>query len=235
MSIRRSIICLTLVIVGCGTYRFATADPQLPILQVPPAPEGYLLVNEEMWSQLMDEGGRHLDRAREAFLHGHSRVAAMELRKAAIMMRIDAAHGHDRADVPVLKSARELEQLSHTLLNAQNTANIDDLDAVSSRALIALADHEQVKAALALKHNHVHRSGYYLRSAADNMERAAFRARVAISTSASITLKDARIASSRLVEGSGYAVDEVGLGIEALGRQIKHFSQQIFTVPVETR
>lgn len=227
MSKRLPLACLALAIVVSGLFNLAIADPPLPLPMVPHAPPGYLLVDEEMWSQLMDEAGRHLDRAREAFLHGHTRTTAHEIRKAAIMMRIDAAHGQDRADLALLKSAHELEHLAQRLVSSQSTDTIDDVDAVSSRALTALADHEQVKASLAWKQHHPHRSGRYLRSAADNLERAAYRARAALSTATSDSIRNARVLSGKLVESTGYAIDEVGSGIDALGHQIERFGHAI--------
>lgn len=226
MSIRNSIGFLTLALLTCGLFHHASADPRLPVSLLPRAPEGYLLVDEEMWSQLMDEAGRHLDRARDAYLHGHSRTTAQELRKAAIMMRIDAAHGEDRADIAMLKAAHELEHLSQRLQNPQSTENIDDIDAVSARALTALADHEFLKADSAWRDGHGKRSGRYLRSAADNLERAGFRARVAVSSATSDAVRDARILSTRLIDGTSFVMDEVGSGLSAFGHQIKHFTHE---------
>ncbi len=235
MSCRLPLTCLILTTVTCGLFNFASADPPLPVPIIPHAPPGYLLVDEEMWSQLMDEAGRHLDRGREAFLHGHTRTTAIELRKAAIMMRIDAAHGKDRADLILLKSAHELEHLAQRLLSGQSTDSIDEIDAASSRALTALADHEQVKAALAWKQHHTRRSGYYLRAAADNLERAAFRARAELSTTTSVAIRKARVLSGKLVEGTGYAIDEVGTGIDGMGHQIERFGQAIMHPLTERR
>ncbi|MDB5389569.1 MAG: putative periplasmic protein [Planctomycetaceae bacterium] len=235
MSIRLPLTCLLLTAVTCTLLGIAHAQPKLAIATVPACPPGYLLVEEEMWSQLMDEAGRHLDRARESFLHGHTRTTALELRKAAIMMRIDAAHGQDRVDLALIKSAHELEVMALQLHNPQNTDSIDDLDEVSSKALAALADHEHLKADLAWKHHHFHRAGRYLRSSADNLERATFRARVALSTSTTDVVRDARVLSGRLIEGTGYAIDEVGLGIDALGKQIKHFGHAVLQPAIERR
>jgi len=227
MSVRLPITCLSLVVVTCGLFQYAAADPLLPMRVVPVAPPGYLLVDEEMWSQLMDETGRHLDRARDSYLHGHLRTAAQELHKASIMMRIDAAHGEDRADIAMIKAAHELERLAHRLQSPQSMDTIDDIDVASAKALTALADHEHIKAEMAWKQGHGRRSGRYLRSAADNLERAAFRARVAVSVATSDAVRDARILSGRLVDGVGYAMDEVGSGIHAFGHQIRHFTSEV--------
>lgn len=234
MDHRLSLTCLSVTIV-CGLFAVANADPQLPVPIVPHAPPGYLLVDEEMWSQLMDEAGRHLDRAREAFLHGHTRSTAYELRKAAIMMRIDAAHGQDRADLLMLKSAHDLEHLSQRILSGQSTDTIDEVDAVCSRALTALADHQQIKAALAWKQHHTRRSGRYLRAAADNLERAAFRARTELTMATSGAIKNARVLSGQLVDESGYVIEEVGRGIDAMGNQIERFGQALMHPRTERR
>lgn len=232
---RLSFTSVALAIIAGGLFNAAHADPDLPRPVLPHAPPGYLLVDEEMWSQLMDEAGRHLDRARDAFLHGHARTTALEFRKAAIMMRIDAAHGQDRADLALLKSADELELIARRLLSGQSTETIDDIDGASSRALAALADHEQVKAALAWKQHNTRRSGRYLRAAADNLERAAFRARTSLSTAGSDAVRNARLLSGKLVEGTGYAIDEAGRGIDAMGHQIERFGQAIMQPLTERR
>jgi hypothetical protein len=124
MSRRYQLICALLLISLCAGLRISSAQPKLPTAVIPPAPPGYLLVDEEMWSQLADEAGRHLDRAREGFLHGHTRTTAMELHKAAIMMRIDAMHWEDHADQLLLKSAHELEQLAHQLKSPQSITTL---------------------------------------------------------------------------------------------------------------
>lgn len=232
---RLPLTCLAVATIACGLFSVADADPARPMQIIPAAPPGYLLVEEEMWSQLVDEAGRHLDRARDAFLHGHSRTTSLELRKAAIMMRIDAAHGKDRVDLGLVKSAHELELMALRLQDPRNTDTIDDLDAASSRALTVLADHQQLKADLAWKHRHYHRSGNYLRAAADNLERASFRARVAVAAGTATAVRDARLLSGKLAEGTGYAVEEVGLGIDALGHQIKHFSHEVLRPLTERR
>ena len=227
MSYRLSFACLALAIATCGLLNVASADPKLPLRIIPEAPPGYLLVDEDMWSQLMDEAGRHLDRARDGFLHGHYRSTAMEFHKAAIMMKIDAAHERDRADSALLRSAQELEHIAHRMLSGQSTDTIDNIDAASSRALTALAAHEHAKADLAWKQQHPRRAGRYLRSAADNLERAAYRARVATSTATADAIRNARVLSGKLIDDTGYVVDEVGKGIDVIGHQIERFGQAI--------
>ena len=235
MSHRHSPGSLSLAIMVYGLSTVASADPQLPIPAVPPAPPGYLLVDEEMWSQLMDETGRHFDRARDAFLHGHTRTTAIELRKAAIMMRIEAANGRERADLAVLKSAHDLERLAHALLDGRSTDTIDDVDLASSQALSALAHHDQVKAEAAWKMKRAHRSGHYLRVAADNLERASFRARFELTSATSSAIRNARNLSRKLIDGTDYALDEVGVGIDAVGHQIERFQQSIVSLGTDRR
>ncbi len=227
MSNHRTVGCLSLVVTGFSLLAVANANPKLPMSLLPKPPAGYLLVDEEMWSELMDEAGRHLDRARESFLHGHSRTAALELRKAAIMMKIDAAHGQDEVDHRLIKAAHELDETVESLRSGLSIDTIEDIDAMSSRAFAVLAQHDQAKAAMAWSQHHQYRSGHYLRAAADNLERAAIRGRVELSTVATQAIRNARTLSGKLVEGTGSAVDEVGKGIDALGHQIEKFGQSI--------
>lgn len=227
MSKLRTIGYLALAVIGYSLLAVAYADPKLPMSLLPKAPAGYLLVDEEMWSELMDEAGRHLDRAREAFLHGHTRSAAEDFRKAAIMMKIDAGHEQDPVDRPLLKSAHELDRLVERLRNGQSTDTTDDVDALSSRALAVLARHEQAKAALAWREHNSNRSGRYLRAATDNLERAASRVRTDLSIATSNVIRSARHLSGKLIDGTASATDEAGRGIEALGHQIERLEQAI--------
>lgn len=223
----RSIGYLSLVVIGYGLLAAAHANPKLPMSPSPKAPAGYLLVDEEMWSELRDEAGRHLDRARESFLNGHTRSAAQEFRKAAIMMKIDASHEQAPVDTALLKSAHELDRLTERLRNGQSTDTIDDIDFISSRALDVLAQHEHAKAATAWRLHYPHRSGLYLRAAADNLERAMLRAPGELSTAAANAIRSARHLSGKLIDGTASATDEAGRGIEALGHQIQRFEQAI--------
>lgn len=222
---------LSLSVIACGVATVASADPQLPVPVIPHAPPGYLLVSEELWTHLLDETGRHLDRARDAFLNGHVRTSAGELRKAAIMMRIEASNGQQRADLSLLHAARDLEGLAHAILSGKSIDSIDELDTLSSQALAALAKHAQLKAAAAWKGQHNRRSGQYLRAAADNLERAAFRARSQITVATSGAIKNARVLSEKLVDGTDYAIDEINSGIESIGHQIEHFEHSLMRRP----
>ena len=222
---------LILSVIAYGIATVASADPLLPMPVVPHAPPGYLLVSEELWTHLMDETGRHFDRAREAFLNGHIRTSSGELRKAAIMMRIEASNGQQRADKTLIHTARDVEVLAHSMATGKSTDSIDEVDAISSRALAALAKHAQMKAAMDWKTQHNHRSGHYLRAAADNLERAAFRARLQISVATSGAIKNARVLSEKLVAGTEYAVDDINTGIESIGHQIVHFVHALMRQP----
>lgn len=222
---------LVLAALVCGIAAVASADPQLPIPAVPHAPPGYLLVSEELWAHLMDETGRHFDRARDAFLSGHVRASAAELRKAAIMMRIEASNTHPRPDPALAHIARQVEALAHDIQSGRSADSIDALDALSSQALTALAKHAQSKAASAWNMQQHRRSGQYLRAAADNLERAAFRARSQLTAAASGAIKNARVLSERLVDGTDRAVDGVAAGIETIGHQIEHFEHALLRRP----
>ena len=231
MCIRPRFRIVVLAAMACCVAAVAIADPQLQIPVAPYAPPGYLLVSEEQWAILMEETGLHIDRAREAFVNGHYRTSAAELRKAAIMMRIEASNGPLQAGMPLKQVARQLERHSQFILNGRSTDSIEELDAVSSRALSALAQHAQTKADLAWKMHNDRRSGQYLRAAADNFERAAFRARSHLTVAASGAIKNARVLSDKLVNGADYVVEEVSTGIDSIGNQIERFEHTLLRRP----
>ena len=90
-------------------------------------------------------------------------------------------------------------------------------------------------AALAWKQQHPRRAGRYLRSAADNLERAAYRARAAMSVATADAIKNSRVLSGKLVDDTGYIIDEVGIGIDAMGHQIERFGHAIMHPLTERR
>lgn len=224
-----SIRLLLLTAIGGGIATVASADPQ--VMVTPPAPPGYLLVHEELWTHLMDETGRHFDRARDAFLNGHYRTSAIELRKAAVMMRIEASNGQQRADTSLVRAAHEVEALAQSMLSGKSTDSIDRLDDLSAHSLSVLAKHAQWKASVAWNTRHSHRSGHYLRAAADNLERAAFRARLQMTAATSNAIRNARVLSEKLVDGTDNAVDEINAGIASIGHQIEHFEHVLMRRP----
>lgn len=192
----------------------------------PHVPAGYLLIDEEQWDLLSDEPSRHLGRARDAFLVMDARTAAAEMRKAAVHVRVAAEHALERSKRSLTHSEHELEQTAHRIETGM-VKSVEDLDLVTARALHALANDQYAKASDAWRKRELRRSGQFLRSATNNLERAAARTDAAMRTATAEVAKDSRLISGKLIEGTGFVMDEVGAGLESVGHQIEKVGSRV--------
>lgn len=210
---------------------FALAAPgDGPAVEVPP---GHFLIHEELWDDLADEPGRHMDRAREAFLEVDAREAAAEMRKAATYLKITAGQAAAATKRALLRSAHELDVLAHGV-EAGTVKSVSELDHAFARAAHALSHHHCAMAERSWAAEQTARAGKQLRAAADNLERAAARTGKALQTATGDAVKDARIVSGKLVEGTGFVFDEIGKGFAAFGRQIENVGKGIEPHPLQT-
>lgn len=207
---------------------FTTVEAQTPPASGsrPHVPAGYLLINEEQWDLLSDEPSRHLSRARDAFLVMDARIAAAEMRKAAVHVRVAAEHALERSKRSLTHSEHELEQTAHRIETGM-VKSVEELDLVAARALHALANDQYAKASDAWRKRELRRSGQFLRSATNNLERAAARTDATMRAATAEVAKDSRLISGKLIEGTGFVMDEVGAGLESVGHQIEKVGSRV--------
>lgn len=213
---------LAIAAVCCGFQSVASADPPAATQ----APAGFVLVEEDQWFRLADEPDRHLGRAREAFLMTDARDAALELRKAAVHLRMAGSHAAERSKAGLIRSEHELEHLARRV-EAGTVKSVEELDLASARALHALSDYQYVKAAEAWRKHEAHVAGEYLRASANNLDRAAARTGDTLKKATQVVVKDSRVISGKLIEGTGFVIDEVGAGFEAVGEQIQRVGERV--------
>jgi hypothetical protein len=213
--------------VGAVGARAAEPEASHPASQPPP---GHFLVHEELWSDLSDEPGINMDRAREAYLAVDVGEAAAALRKAATYLKISAGQAADGSKRLLLKSAHELEALAHRT-EAGAVKSVAEIDAASARALHALSHYHLVLGESSWAKEESRAAGKHMRAAAENLERAAARTGKAVQHATHEVAQDARVISGKLIEGTGYAFDEVGKGLAALGRQVENVGKKIEPAP----
>ncbi len=209
-----------------GVASVALADePPAGLGQAPP-PTGFVIVEDDLWTNLAGEPGDHMERARESFLMVDGRAAANELRKAATFLRIEARNAMDQTRVALSHSAHELDQLAQRVEKG-TVKSVHELDAASARALHALANQHYARATDAWKNDQHNRCGRYLRAAEDNLERSTLRAEAKVKSATHEVVKASRIVSGKLISGAGFVVDEVGAGFTAIGHQIERVGKGV--------
>jgi hypothetical protein len=192
----------------------------------PEAPIGFALVDEEQWHVMADEPDRHFSRAREAFLMADAKTAAAEMKKVAVHLRIASAHASERVKRGLVQSEHELSTLARHIESGR-VKSVDELDAATARALHALSDYQFVRAAEAWRKREARVSGQYLRAATDNMERASARTDARMRAATAEVAKNSRVISSKLIEGTGYVIDEIGAGFETVGHEIERVGARV--------
>lgn len=184
----------------------------------PRTPPGHFMVHDELWDSLADEPGQHMERAREAFLEVDSHEAATELRKAATYLRISAGQAVADSERALIRSAHELETLARRIEQGA-VKSVGELDSASARALHALSHHHCILAERSWLAHQTDVAGKRLQHAADQLERATARTNQTLRAATNAVVKETRIIAGKLVEGTGYAVDEIGSGFTKLGKQ----------------
>ena len=217
---RTTLAALTVAWIPLGIVAFVHADPPAPNAAGIQVPKGYVLVEEDQWHKLADEPERHFAHARASYLKSDARAAAAELRKAGVHLRVAAAHAAARTKLELTQSEHAIEQLARRMESGA-VNSVEEMDLVTSRALHSLADYQYVRAADAWRHHEQQVAGQYLRSAANNLEFATQRTGLALRNATAEVARESRALSSRMIEGTGFIMDEVGAGFEAFGHQIE--------------
>ncbi|MBE0617289.1 MAG: hypothetical protein IH608_05110, partial [Proteobacteria bacterium] len=113
---------------------------------LPLGQEGWVYIDEGLSSALVDEPAHHFHGAREALLKRDPATAALELRKAAAYMKIEASRAVGAARPALHAAVAELERLA-SALDTGRTVKPGALNAAFARAHQALAEHHYLKAA----------------------------------------------------------------------------------------
>lgn len=217
------------ILVACSATTIFAAEPE-PEAKAPTVPPSHFLIHEELWNDLSDEPGEHMDRARNAFLAVDAAEAAAQIRKAAIYLRITAGHAVDGSKWALIRSAHEFEGLAHRIEEG-TVKSVGELDAAFARALHS--HHHCVLAERSWMARQNERAGKQLRAAADNLEKAAARTGHALQTATAAVAKETRLVAGKLVEGTGFVVDEVGKGFAKFGKQVEDVGKGIEPHPAQ--
>jgi len=226
MHIRYTASLLLITVVQGLFVATAAAQPAQIDGLTPQDPVKFSLFEEENWYLLADEPGLHIARARDAFLMMDTHTAATQLRKAAVHLRIAASDGTERTKRGLKRAQHELEKTADRI-EAGTLKSIEEFDLATTHAMHSLSEYHYWKAAAAWEKKEVRKAGHYLRAAADNVEHAAARTEQRMKMATAEVARESRIISSSMIEGTGYAVDEVGVGFEKIGNQIERVGHRV--------
>lgn len=201
----RRLICLLSLTIICGmaTLRVVAADT--PAAEPPKVPEGWLLIEEDVWYQLADEPDRHFLQARLHYLQKDKEAAAADIRKATAMLKLATSMSEGEAKKALQGSIFELEVLAAEA-KAGKVRSARTLDRIFARSYEALAAHNTQHAIAHLKKEEPEKAAFHLRAAARDIDHAYAWAGVEAGDAAVATLRNAEALGLKLLEGAAGAV-----------------------------
>jgi hypothetical protein len=211
-------LCVTVLAIASAS----AADPSSDKTSTTSSSANVVSVQDQPWDSYSGQPAGHLGAARDSFVAVDMQAAADSLRKAAANLREASREAAVNSRQSLNASADELESLGKRI-ETRMVHRVEELDSAMARAYHSVAEH-QFRVGQRLWTNREHRqAGWRIRAAADNLERAAATTNQRASAATQTAIKDSRILASRMVQGTGYAVDEVGKTFEALGKQVETF------------
>ncbi|HUU96668.1 MAG TPA: hypothetical protein VM487_13085 [Phycisphaerae bacterium] len=212
---------------SCTLGHATLAAAQQPTAKEPPkAPEGWVLVEENVLIVFADEPEHKMKAAHESFLKKDMEATAADLRKAAAFVKLEAARAAGDAKKGLVASATELEKLAGDVEKG-TVSSSKTLEAAFARAHQALAKHHHAKATESWAAKAEHATGHELKAAAASVESAFKWGGKEMETGTEAVIKDSRYAAEKLIEGGGWVGEEVGKAIEKCGDETEKLGKWI--------
>ncbi|RFA25368.1 hypothetical protein CAI21_19220 [Alkalilimnicola ehrlichii] len=135
------------------------------------APDGYLVITEEMWLPVLAQPSLTLERARESFVRRDYDEAADDIAAAAAFLRIEAERVGRPAEEELGQVADRLEDLAERVRD-EDVHDLNELGSLAAETNHALAERYHELAEAAEDEGESRHAGYYLRAAAHHLEHA---------------------------------------------------------------
>jgi hypothetical protein len=168
--------------------------------------------------------------ARQNFIERDFEGSAMDLRRAAALLRVDAGRARGDVQRELTSAARNLDRLA-AAVEIGRVNRVERLDPFLARAEHASARLYHQLAEDAWRANEPRRAGHALRAAARHLEHAAIYVGAEGVGIARDVTGDAFRISGALVEGVGYVPREVGVAIQRVGSATDRLGQRIHRRP----
>jgi len=224
-----SMIVLMMAVVFCGVglkgceKKAQAAEPAKP---APTAPEGYVVVEEDVLTVFVDAPGEHFHKARQNFLKKDYKAAAEEIRKGAAFMKLQSARATSEGKKVLTVSIDELEKLAKDVEKG-TTTSAKTLDQAFSKAHHALAKHHYLKAIEYKAKGAATKVGRALKASAIHLEHGFAWAGHKLEAATVAVIKDTGLVAGKLIEGGGWIGEEAGKIIEKIGVEIEKLGKML--------
>ncbi len=214
-------LVIALVISGVGLKGYGkSAQAAEAATSTPPvAPEGYVVVEEDVLTVFVDAPGESFHKARESFLKKDFKTSAAEIRKSAAFLKLQAARAAGEGKKGLMASIDELEKLAKDVESGTVTS-ATMLDQAFAQAHHALAQHHYLKAIEYKAKGDSVMFGHALKAAVIHLEHGFAWAGQKLESATVALIKDVGLVSGKLIEGTGWISKEIGKIIEDVGAEI---------------
>jgi hypothetical protein len=225
-----SLITLSAVmtLMGLGLWGYEApvqaADPVEPT--EPNVSPGCVAVPEDVLDALADAPDEHFHKAHAAFLKKEFKVAAEEIRKGTAFLKLEMARAKGDTRKAVTDSIHEMETLASDVERGTVTS-VGTLEQAFARAHHALAQHHYARAMEDQAKEARVRMGHALKSAATHLEQGLSWTGKKLEAGTKETCKLAGLVSGKLIQGTGYATEEVGKAMGKVGDEIGQFGRHL--------
>jgi len=215
-----SVLIAVVGLAGCKKAAVAAESAQ------PKAPEGYVLVEEDVLVLFVDSPGEHFHKAKQSFLKKDFKASADEIRKGAAFLRLQAARATEEGKKGLIVSISELEKLANDIEKGTVTS-AETLDRAFARAHHKLAQHHYLKALDYKAKKDTMRLGHALKAAAVHLEHGFAWSGHELEAATVKIVRTALDLSGKLIEGTGLITEEVGKAIDYIGEEIKKLGKMM--------
>jgi hypothetical protein len=220
---RQALIGLCVIIL-IGGIALSAAGSETKSATKPP--EDSIIVSEDIFIVFADEPQHHYMRAFENFLKHDWEAAAVEIRKGAAFMKLEAARAAGDAKKGLTASVQMLEKLADDIEKGA-VRSAKDLQDVFAKAEHAVAKHHYLRSTEAWAKKSIKEAGHELHAAAVSLEHGFAWAGQKLEADTIKVMDDTRHVAGKLIEGAGWAADEAGKAIEYLGREIDKLGKTV--------
>jgi len=175
----------------------------------------WVLTDVESWYPLTQEPQRHFTAALAEFAKKDYQSAALDVRQASALLRLEATRAHGDARKALQGAEAQLDKTA-TALSRGKVKTERDLTTVFARADHALALAYHAKATESLAHKAYHDAGYELKAAAQGLENAATWSGDEARGAAGSAAHDARDVGDKLLSGARWTQHELAHGFDAI-------------------
>ena len=197
-----------------------TDDPKT----APRAPDGWILVEEDIWLLFPDEPGAQFHQAHETFLKKDFKAAAAHIRKGVGFMKLEAARAAGDGKKALTTSIDALEKLASDVEKGA-VKSTNDLSKAFSRAHHALAVHHHLKASEAWAKKETSKTGHALKAAASHLEKALAWSGHKIEAAVVKVMEIGHDVGEKLIQGARWTADEVGKALKDSGEAIERLAE----------